>query len=80
MNSNGYFDTKAFMDALDKVRQERQLSWYQVGNEIDAQTGFLTEMLKGKRTGMNVHTLATLCLWSGLDPHPYMKKRHEEEV
>ena len=69
----GWFDTGAFYDALDSVRQARTSNWKQVAGESGVSASTLTRMAQGKRP--DVDGLAALCSWSGLDADSYVRTK-----
>lgn len=75
MSKKGWFDTQAFYDALDGVRQARSLNWKQVASESGVSASTLTRMAQGKRP--DVDGLAALCSWSGLDADAYVRTEGE---
>ena len=78
---NAYFDIRAFINALDCVREERGLTWHSVYHE----TGVYGVASVGKREDwctaqgarvMSVNTMATLAVWAQLDIREYVKLEH----
>jgi transcriptional regulator with XRE-family HTH domain len=49
MEKSGWFDTAAFYDALDSVRQARRLNWKQVAGDSGVSASTLTRMAQGRR-------------------------------
>jgi DNA-binding Xre family transcriptional regulator len=70
---NAYFDTKAFINALDAVRRERNITWHQIWHQTGVQMSSMKKMRDGKRE-CSIHTLATLALWSGLEVTQFIKR------
>jgi transcriptional regulator with XRE-family HTH domain len=71
MDRKGWFDTGAFYEALDSVRQAKTLNWKQVAAESGVSASTLTRMAQGKRP--DVDGLAALVAWSGLDADDYVR-------
>jgi transcriptional regulator with XRE-family HTH domain len=71
MARKGWFDAGAFYEALDAVRQARELNWKQVAAESGVSASTLTRMAQGKRP--DVDGLAALAAWSGLDTDDYVR-------
>jgi hypothetical protein len=76
---DAFFDAQRFLEEMDKVRQERQMSWAQV-EEV---TGLTYQNLYRIKNigGTNIHarTLTALVLWSGVDPRSFMINRNGRE-
>jgi transcriptional regulator with XRE-family HTH domain len=69
----GWFDAGAFYEALDSVRQARELNWKQVAEESGISASTLTRMAQGKRP--DVDGLAALVTWSGLATDDYVRSQ-----
>jgi transcriptional regulator with XRE-family HTH domain len=67
----GRFDSEGFYQALDGVRQARNLNWKQVAEESGVSASSLTRMAQGKRP--DVDGLAALVAWSGLQADNYVR-------
>lgn len=67
----------ALRDAVDEVRQQRGLSWRQVG----AQTELGHHLFARMRTrGLSVHALAVILVWMGdTDIAPYLLGRGQAQ-
>ncbi len=76
---NAYFDTQAFLAAVDQVRQERKASWYEVFRQTGICYTTFKKLQAGTQKGMSVHTLAGLALWSGLNTNEFMKNYNNTE-
>ena len=63
-NKKGWFDAKAFYEALDAERLSQKLNWKQVAASSGVSASTLTRMAQGKRP--DVDGLAALAAWSGL--------------
>lgn len=74
MTKRGWFDAGAFYEALDGVRQARELNWKQIAAESGVSASTLTRMAQGKRP--DVDGLAALAAWSGLDTDDYVRSEH----
>lgn len=62
--SKGQFDVDAFFDALEKVRNNKKITWKKVAEEAGVSASTFTRMAQGKRP--DVDTLAALATWSNL--------------
>ena len=71
MDKKGWFDAGAFYEALNGVRQARELNWKQVAAESGVSASTLTRMAQGKRP--DVDGLAALVAWSGLEADAYVR-------
>jgi len=71
MEGKGWFDSEAFYEALDAVRQVRNLNWKQVAAESGVSASTLTRMAQGRRP--DVDGLAALSTWSGLLSDDYVR-------
>jgi transcriptional regulator with XRE-family HTH domain len=71
MTKKGWFDAQMFYEALDAVRQARDLNWKQVAAESGVSASTLTRMAQGKRP--DVDGLAALVAWAGLDADAYLR-------
>jgi transcriptional regulator with XRE-family HTH domain len=71
MEKKGWFDAGAFYEALDGVRQARNLNWKQTAAESGVSASTLTRMAQGKRP--DVDGLAALVAWAGLDADDYVR-------
>lgn len=67
----GWFDAGAFYEALDGVRQAREVTWKTVAAESGVNASTLTRMAQGKRP--DVDGLAALVAWSGLQADSYLR-------
>jgi transcriptional regulator with XRE-family HTH domain len=74
MDKSGWFDTEAFYEALDAVRQVRRLNWKQVATSSGVSASTLTRMAQGRRP--DVDGLAALAAWSGLRTDDYVRSEH----
>lgn len=74
MEKKGWFDAGAFYEALDGVRQAKNLNWKQIAGESGVSASTLTRMAQGKRP--DVDGLAALAAWSGLDADDYVRSEH----
>jgi transcriptional regulator with XRE-family HTH domain len=74
MEKSGWFDTAAFYDALDSVRQARRLNWKQVAGDSGVSASTLTRMAQGRRP--DVDGLAALAAWSGLTTDEYVRSEN----
>jgi transcriptional regulator with XRE-family HTH domain len=77
--NNAYFDTSAFMQEIDTIRKVRKLSWRGVCHLTGMDASHLSQFKTGKLRSMNVDTLASLTVWSGLDVRRFMKKYGETD-
>src|SRR6266511_5473236 len=75
MEKKGWFDASAFYEALDAVRQARELNWKQIAAQSGVSASTLTRMAQGKRPDVN--GLAALIAWSGLDADDYVRSSTE---
>ncbi|HET7059710.1 MAG TPA: helix-turn-helix domain-containing protein [Candidatus Saccharimonadales bacterium] len=75
MTRKGWFDTKAFYEALDGVRLAKSLNWRQVATESGVSASTLTRMAQGKRP--DVDGLAALAAWSGLETDEFVRTLNE---
>jgi transcriptional regulator with XRE-family HTH domain len=71
MEGKGWFDSEAFYEALDAVRQVKNLNWKQVAAESGVSASTLTRMAQGRRPDVN--GLAALSAWSGLISDDYVR-------
>ncbi len=71
MAKSGWFDASAFYNALDSVRQARNLNWKKVAEQTGISASSLTRIAQGKRP--DVDGLATLVAWSGLNSDDYVR-------
>jgi len=60
----GYFDVERFYRALDKVRQDRGITWRKVADAAEISASTLTRMAQRRRP--DVDSLTALLNWSGL--------------
>ena len=77
---DAFFDTVAFIDAIDQVRQERKVSWAHIEKVTGVTYVNLHRIRRVGGANMSVRILAALVLWSGIDPRPFMKDRSRQEV
>jgi transcriptional regulator with XRE-family HTH domain len=77
---NAYFDLPGFMLAVDEVRKQRRMTWYQIHKDTNVTASGLSQMRHGSIVNITSDTLAALALWSGVDVRPFMKVREEAEV
>lgn len=75
MDKKGWFDSDAFYEALDAVRQARKLNWKQVAAESGVSASTLTRMAQGKRP--DVDGLAALASWSGLAADDFVRSEDQ---
>ncbi|EFH82738.1 hypothetical protein [Ktedonobacter racemifer] len=68
-----YFDSPAFLQAIDQIRLDRKLSWYQVTKATGLDPNNIRRVGTREKNGFNSNAVAALVLWSGLDPREYMK-------
>lgn len=71
MDKKGWFDASAFYEALDGVRQGKDMNWKEVAAASGVSASTLTRMAQGKRP--DVDGLAALVAWSGLDADDYVR-------
>lgn len=71
MEKKGWFDSDAFYEAVDAVRQARRSNWKRVAAESGVSASTLTRMAQGKRP--DVDGLAALASWSGLAADDYVR-------
>ena len=71
MTKRGWFDTKAFYEALDGARQAKTMNWKQVAASSGVSASTLTRMAQGKRP--DVDGLAALTAWSGLSADDFVR-------
>lgn len=64
------FAAEAFFSALDAHRLARKLTWKKVAEQAKVSASTLTRIAQGKRP--DVDTLASLCVWSGLNPNDFI--------
>lgn len=62
--AKGQFDADAFFDSLEKIRNNKKLTWKKVAEESGVSASTLTRMAQGKRP--DVDSLAALASWSAL--------------
>lgn len=67
----GHFDCEGFYRALDHLRDQKKITWKQLGAASKVSASTLTRMAQGKRP--DADSLATLSAWSGLNPADFVR-------
>ena len=68
--SKGQFNVQAFYEALDKVRENKKITWKKIADEASVSASTLTRMAQGKRP--DVDSMAALAAWSQLTVDNYI--------
>lgn len=71
--TSAYFDASAFYVAIEQIRQERNISWYQLFRQTGINHANLYRMQQDNYKP-RADTLAILIVWSGLDANVFMKQ------
>jgi transcriptional regulator with XRE-family HTH domain len=64
------FDGMRFYKALNDIRESRELTWKQVGEQTGVSASTLTRMGQGRRP--DADSLAKLSAWGGINPADFV--------
>jgi transcriptional regulator with XRE-family HTH domain len=73
----GQFDSDAFYEALENIRNIKKLTWRKVADQAGVSASTLTRMAQGKRP--DVDSMAALAAWSNLNVDNYILGDREVE-
>ena len=67
---HAYFDYERFYAELDRIRQERGLTWYQIFKQTAVSAFHKPSRMRAN--GLSLDSLAVLCTWAELDANDFI--------
>lgn len=72
---DAYFDAPGFIEAVDQVRQQRNVTVSAMCGQLNIDKKIIYRIKTGAHEDLRASTMAALVAWSGIDPSPYIKRR-----